>query len=103
MRPGKTTQVRVIAGKTGNIKALDPAPNSGASDTNEVAIWTMTLEPGAQWRLPSASAFVNRSLYFYDGTSIQIAEKDFTSHQAIELLADQEVVLNKYNLTTSPG
>ena len=95
---GKTTQVRVIAGKIGNIKAPDPAPNSWAADTNnEVAIWTMTLEPGAQWRLPSASTFVNRSLYFYDGTSIQIAEKNFTSHQAIELLADQEVVLKNGN------
>lgn len=95
---GKTTQVRVIAGKIGNIKAPDPAPNSWAADTNnEVAIWTMTLEPGAQWKLPSASTFVNRSLYFYDGTSIQIAEKSFTSHQAIELLADQEVVLKNGN------
>ena len=95
---GKTTQVRVIAGKIGNIKAPDPAPNSWAADTNnEVAIWTMTLEPGAQWKLPSASTFVNRSLYFYDGTSIQIAEKNFTSHQAIELLADQEVVLKNGN------
>lgn len=95
---GKTTQVRVIAGKIGNIKAPDPAPNSWAADTNnEVAIWTMTLEPGAQWKLPSASTFVNRSLYFYDGTSIQIAEKNFTSHQAIELLADQEVVIKNGN------
>lgn len=95
---GKTTQVRVIAGKIGNIKAPDSAPNSWAADTNnEVAIWTMTLEPGAQWKLPSASTFVNRSLYFYDGTSIQIAEKNFTSHQAIELLADQEVVLKNGN------
>ena len=91
---GKTTRVKVMAGKIENVKAPDPAPDSWAADPgNEVAIWTLKLEPGAQWKLPVASSNANRSLYFYGGTSIQIAEKNFTSHQAIELLVDQEVAL----------
>ncbi len=95
---GKATYVKVIAGKIENIKAPDPAPSSWAADPgNEVAIWTLKLEPGAQWKLPVASADVNRSLYFYRGASIQIAEKDFSSHQAIELHADLEVVLRNGN------
>jgi quercetin 2,3-dioxygenase len=91
---GNAVRVRVIAGKVGDINAPDPAPNSWAADpANEVAIWTMKFEAGASWKLPLASPSVNRSLYFYQGGSIEIAEKNFTSHQAIELHADQEVIL----------
>ncbi len=95
---GKTTQVRVIAGQLENVKAPDPAPNSWAADTShEVAIWTIKLAAGAQWKIPRASPEVNRSLYFYQGSSLQVGEKNFTSHQAIELFADQEVTLKNGN------
>lgn len=98
----KATRVRVVAGQIHNTKAPAPAPNSWAAEADhEVAIWTIKLEAGAQWTLPKASAGVNRSLYFYEGTSLQVADKNFTSHQAIELLADQEVVLQNGNTETS--
>ncbi len=91
---GKATQVRVIAGKLEATHPPAPAPNSWAADEkNEVAIWTIKLEAGATWSLPKASTNVNRSLYFFDGTSIKIADKNFSTHQAIELQADQEVRL----------
>src|SRR5258708_4639715 len=65
---GKSMRARVIAGKIGNTQAPPPAPNSWAADpSNEVAIWTIKLEAGAKWNLPTASPFVNRSLYFYEG------------------------------------
>ncbi len=90
----RTTNVRVIAGKIKNIQAPPPAPNSWAANpANEVAIWTIKMEAGASWKLPVASANANRSLYFYEGKSIAVAEKNFSSHLAIELDASQEVVL----------
>ncbi len=91
---GKTTNVRVIAGKIDNTQAPDPAPDSWAADANhDVAIWIIKLEAGAQWKLPVASAEVNRSLYFYEGSSMGIADQNFTTHQAIELFAHKEVLL----------
>ncbi|HRG78217.1 MAG TPA: pirin family protein [Cyclobacteriaceae bacterium] len=91
---GKSTEVKVVAGKIETIQAPAPAPDSwAANENNEVAIWTIKMEPGAIWNLPSASALVNRSLYFYTGSSMQIAGKQFSTHQAIELLADKQVVL----------
>ena len=91
---GKKATIRVIAGKIGSTQAPPPAPDSWAADTShEVAIWTIKLEPGAQWNVPVSSATINRSLYFYQGKSIQVADKNFTSHQAIELQPDQEVLL----------
>jgi redox-sensitive bicupin YhaK (pirin superfamily) len=91
---GRRTDVKVIAGKIENIIAPKPAPNSWAADeSNEVAIWTIKMETGAEWKLPPASAGINRSLYFYEGESIEIAGKNITSHQAVELLPDREVSL----------
>jgi redox-sensitive bicupin YhaK (pirin superfamily) len=95
---GKATYVKVIAGKIENTNAPAPAPNSWAADANhEVAIWTIRLEAGAQWKLPTASASVNRSLYFYEGHAIEIAGQNFSTHQAIELHADKEVLLQNGN------
>lgn len=91
---GKSTHVKVVAGKIETIHAPAPAPDSwAATENNKVAIWTIKMEPGAQWNLPTAPAQVNRSLYFYSGSSIQIAGKQFSTHQAIELFADKEVIL----------
>lgn len=91
---GKLTRVKVIAGKIDSVTAPAPAPNSWAADEkNEVAIWTISLEAGATWTLPVASAGVNRSLYFYEGTSIDVANENFSRHQAIEVHPDQPVTL----------
>ncbi len=99
---GRLTNTRVVAGKIGNVQAPPPAPDSWAADPqNEVAIWTIKMEPGAEWKLPTASASVNRSLYFYEGESVEIAGKDFNRHQAVELYAEQEVVLKNGNTSSA--
>ncbi len=91
---GKSATVKVIAGKIENTTAPDPAPDSWAADAqHEVAIWTIRMEAGATWNLPTASAHINRSLYFYEGHSIEIAGELFPTHQAVELRADREVIL----------
>jgi len=91
---GKATHIKVIAGKIENTNAPAPAPNSWAADAHhEVAIWTIRMEAGATWKLPTASTGVNRSLYFYEGNSLQVAGQNFSTHQAIELHPDQEVLL----------
>jgi len=91
---GKSTHVRIIAGQIEKVKTPRPAPNSWASNSdNEVAIWTIQMDAGAQWKLPIASPTVNRSLYFYKGESMQVDEKKFSSHQAIELYADHPVTI----------
>ncbi|MBX2970530.1 MAG: pirin family protein [Cyclobacteriaceae bacterium] len=91
---GKKTKVRVVAGEINGVTAPPPAPNSWAADSShEVAIWTIKMEAGASFTLPKASAFVNRSLYFYTGDSIVIDSQQLNKPQAIELHADQEVEL----------
>ncbi len=91
---GKTTSVKIIAGKIDQIPAPNPAPDSWAANPeHEVGIWLIQLEAGATWTLPVASGSVNRSLYFYDGQSASVDGRTFNGHQCIELKADQPVEL----------
>jgi redox-sensitive bicupin YhaK (pirin superfamily) len=98
---GNSTEVRVIAGKIDNVSAPAPAPNSWAADRDhEVAVWTIRMDADAEWKLPLASASVNRSLFFYDGGTSQIDDKTFSTHQAVELHADHEVLIKNGNTTS---
>jgi redox-sensitive bicupin YhaK (pirin superfamily) len=91
---GKTTEVTVIAGKTADVSAPDPAPDSWANDpANEVGIWLIKMEANALWTLPAASLEVNRSLYFYKGSSIKITGISIETYHSIDLLADHEVIV----------
>ncbi len=91
---GCKTIVDVIAGTLGDVKALSSAPDSWAADqNNEVAIWTMKMEPNARFTIPGASDGVNRRLYFYKGASIKVASKDVPNYHAVKLGVDQEVLI----------
>jgi len=90
----KLVEVNVIAGTLGNVTALDPAPDSWAADPeNEVAIWTIKMEAGAQWKIPAAHELANRTLYFHQGSSVKIEDQKIDSGQAIQVIADQELVI----------
>jgi redox-sensitive bicupin YhaK (pirin superfamily) len=77
---GKKTTVRVIAGLLGDHRPPDPAPDSWAADPeNHVAIWVITMEPGAEWELPSAHVSAHRHLYFYRGDSLRAEDASLAS------------------------
>lgn len=92
----RATTVRVVAGRYVDATAPIPPPDSWAADAgHEVAIWTMKMEPGATWTLPAASsAAVNRSLYFFKGESVVVDGQRIQNPQAIELLADRDVLIS---------
>jgi len=89
---GRSTEITIIAGKFEDATAPDPAPDSwAASSDNDVAIWIIKMNAGAHWILPPASQPLNRTLYFYEGTSLMLSGSDISSNMSIELLADQEI------------
>lgn len=91
---GKQTEVTVIAGKVAGVSAPKPAPDSWANDpANEVGIWLIKMEANAQWTIPAASLEVNRSLYFYRGSGINITGIRIENYHSVDLLADQEVII----------
>ena len=91
---GKTTSINVIAGVIDSTVAPAPAPNSwAASSQNEVAIWTIKMEPNATWTLPKASKDLNRTLYFFKGKTCQIANQTIENYKAIHLIANEETII----------
>jgi quercetin 2,3-dioxygenase len=90
----RTTQITLIAGALDGTKAIPPAPDSWAAEAeHEVAIWIIEMEPGAAWKLPAASRSVKRSLFFFEGSALQIDGKAIPANNAIELEAAQDVLL----------
>src|SRR5690606_4511977 len=59
---------------------------SWASDpSNEVGIFTVALEPGAKWQLPGTQAAVLRSVYFFEGTTLNITGRPLDVQKGVEL------------------
>ncbi len=94
----KTTKIEIIAGKIGDMKAMAPPPNSWAADErNEVAIFNIKMKAGASWTLPKASEGINRTLYFYEGSSLMLAESTISAYCAAEVVASENILLQAGN------
>jgi redox-sensitive bicupin YhaK (pirin superfamily) len=90
----KKTQVEVIAGRLAELNAPTPPPNSWAAETkNEVAVWNIKMEAGATWILPKASAGINRSIYFYEGSELILMGQHIKSYSAVELKPEFDITL----------
>lgn len=91
---GKVTTANVIAGKIEGKTAPAPAPDSwAAEEKNEVLILTVKMEAGAEWTLRGAGKDIERSLYFYRGSSIFIDNKEIKNYNAIKLKSDEDVII----------
>ena len=71
---GLVTAVTVIAGRMGDRLPPAPPPNSWASRADaDLAIWHIVMEADATWQLPrSVGALTNRTLYLFEGDSLDI-------------------------------
>lgn len=86
------TSVKVIAGSYQNTLAPDPAPNSwAADDENEVAIWNIHIDANSSYILPKADSEVSRTLYFYEGSEIEIEGQTIHPNYGIELHPSENV------------
>ncbi len=95
---GKKTKVEVIAGTIGQHTAPTPPPDSwAAASENEVAIWNIQMEAEATWKLPKASEGVNRTIYFYKGNQLKIADTLLEYYHSAEVSADADIVIESGN------
>ncbi|MDC0710208.1 pirin family protein [Stigmatella sp. ncwal1] len=92
---GRGTEVTVVAGQLAGRRAPSPPPRSWASrPDSDVAIWTIRMEAGAVWTLPpAANPRANRTLYFFRGESLRVADQPIRSHLAMALRSDVAVRL----------
>lgn len=97
-KDGKLTEITLIAGKIADVSAPPPAPDSWANDSvNEVGIWLIKMQANAKWNIPAASLEINRALYFYKGSKIQVGGITIDNYHSVDLLADQKVVIENGN------
>lgn len=92
---GRRTEVMVTAGELEGRRAPPPPPRSWAArpDT-DVAIWTLRLEPGATWTLPPAkNPRVQRTLYFFAGEGLKVADQEVRGRQVLLVRADAALPL----------
>ena len=92
---GRGTEVACVAGRIGQLEPLASPPDSWASQVDaDLAIWTLKMEPGAEWTLPAASgSMTRRQLYFFKGSAVTVDGQSTGEHVAIELRANQPVAL----------
>jgi redox-sensitive bicupin YhaK (pirin superfamily) len=92
---GRASEITVVAGKLAGLVAPPPPPRSWAArrDT-DVAVFCIKLSAGATWTLPRASRNdTARTLFFFRGTGVRVADKSLREHSAVRLQADAEVEL----------
>ena len=91
---GKKSSVKVIAGKLNGTEAVAPPPDSWAADDHhDVAIWLITLDAQAYWTLPASEEGVNRTLYFFEGDSLNVAGEEVPPYKGLELDPTKEITM----------
>ena len=91
---GRETEITVAAGAVAGARAPAPPPASWAArGDSEVAIWTLRMAPRARFTLPRATARVNRSLYFFRGDELGVAQRRLRAHARVVLDAATDVAL----------
>ncbi len=91
---GKEARVRVIAGNFDGVASPAPAPDSwAADDENGVAIWIISLDDGARWTLPSGAPGLRRTLYFFEGETLEIDGEPLPPYHAAEVRSENELQL----------
>lgn len=94
----KVAIVEVIAGKLADKVAPTAPPNSWANaETNDVAVWNITMEANGKWTLPAAVSGINRMLYFYIGDSIKIGDKTIPKYHAVHVESDMNLTIENGN------
>ncbi|MFR3728448.1 pirin family protein [Lacrimispora sp.] len=92
---GKTATIRLIAGKYGDKKSLEPTEHSWAArEENHVGIQLVELEPEAEFHIPAGSKSLNRNLYYYEGTgSITIDGKTIDPSSRVRLSGEDQITV----------
>lgn len=91
---GHSTSVTVVAGTLEGTTAPSPPPDSWASRAaSDVAIWCIKMAPNASWTLPSASPEAGRTLYFFEGASLEVAGEILTKPTGLVLDPEESVSL----------
>jgi redox-sensitive bicupin YhaK (pirin superfamily) len=90
----KKIRIEVLAGNLGESKAPSANPDSWAADEeNDVAIYAFKFEAGAEYTIPKTKEGVNRSLYFFEGDKLTVADQEIASYHGLNVDPTADIVL----------
>ncbi|MFO0724069.1 MAG: pirin family protein [Myxococcota bacterium] len=82
----KKTRVTIVAGALEGKHPPKPPPRSWASrPDSDVAIWSIKMEPGAEWTIPPAKPGSNRTIYFFKGSELRVGNKQLPPNSGAKL------------------
>lgn len=88
----KNIRIEVLAGEFQKKQAPAANPDSWAAiKDNHVAIVAFKLDPGATYTIPKSVEGVNRSLYFFEGKSLIVEDKQIPSYHAADVDPTQDL------------
>lgn len=89
---GNVTHIDIIAGIINCTTAAEPTPDSWAADSeNAVGVYTVKMDPNAEWILPRTQAQASRTIFFYAGDQIEIDGETVLVNHRIEADAGVEL------------
>ena len=87
-------QVEVLVGSLFGKSAPEPPKDSWAFDkTNDVGVFVLHIQPNQSITLPASHEGVNRTIYFYEGAGLNVADKEIPTYHAVDVEASQEIEL----------
>ena len=91
----RLTTVTLVAGELLGHRPPPPPPSSWASrPESDLAVWHIRLEAGARWELPPAAGDETvRTLYVFEGDTLQVAGRAVGSSTGVVLRSDAAVEL----------
>lgn len=92
---GRATEITVIAGRLAGATAPASPPDSYAGgDGSDVAIWHISLEPGARWEVPPAAGpQTGRVLYVFEGDPVRVAGTEVGADTGVVVRAEVPAAL----------
>ncbi|MFT5858301.1 MAG: redox-sensitive bicupin YhaK (pirin superfamily) [Flavobacteriaceae bacterium] len=85
--------IEVIAGKINDQVAPSPPPNSWASEElNTVGIFNIKLEAGGTFELTPAGEGVNRTVYYYEGNDLKLANEKIPHYHSVTVDPTEKLV-----------
>ncbi len=96
--PESKTRVTVIAGALQKAAPLAPPKASWAnSSDSETLIWLIRIEPNGRFEIPASQQKAARSLYFYSGSSLKVANETVSSRTGLFVESQKPLVLEAQN------
>jgi len=86
VRTDNGVKVTLIAGEYMGVRAIDPTPDSWANNpNNHVDIFLVEMDEKSEYVLFHTSDTINRNVYFYKGSTIEIKGVEITPNHRIKL------------------